>query len=132
MSARDELAKLISSRHTMAAADAILDAGYRKPRTITTVEELDALPEGSIVMADWATHQRILGQWATFGSPATSQPELPATVIHEPENTRGTNAEATNIDYAMATAAALGVPLTEAQVREYIAPGAGPEAEATR
>lgn len=51
---RDELARLISSRHTMGAVDAILAAGYRKPRTITTVEELDALPVGSVVLAHWA------------------------------------------------------------------------------
>lgn len=31
-------------------ADAILAAGYRKPRTVTTAEELDALPVGSVVL----------------------------------------------------------------------------------
>lgn len=31
---REELAKLISSRHTMAAVDAILAAGYTKPRIV--------------------------------------------------------------------------------------------------
>lgn len=30
--------------------DVILAAGYRKPRTVTTVEELDALPVGSVVL----------------------------------------------------------------------------------
>jgi hypothetical protein len=32
------------------ATDAILAAGYRKPRTITTAEELDALKFGSVVV----------------------------------------------------------------------------------
>jgi len=30
-------------------ADHLIAAGYRKPRTITTVEELDALPEASVI-----------------------------------------------------------------------------------
>ena len=34
-------------------ADAILAAGYSKPRTITTAEELDALPVGSVVRTDF-------------------------------------------------------------------------------
>jgi hypothetical protein len=47
--ARDELTMLILGKTAPRAADAILAAGYRKPRTITTAEELDALPVGSIV-----------------------------------------------------------------------------------
>ena len=35
MNDRDELARLISSRHTMAAVDAILAAGYAKHETVT-------------------------------------------------------------------------------------------------
>jgi hypothetical protein len=34
------------------ATDAVLDAGYRKPRVITTLEELDALPDGSVIQAN--------------------------------------------------------------------------------
>lgn len=64
MSARDELGKLLFTlpvsdraadtapeimRACDEAADAILDAGYRKPRTITTAAELEALPFGSAV-----------------------------------------------------------------------------------
>lgn len=61
-SQRDELAEIIErgehyydtgSHYELSAtdaADAVLAAGYRKPRTIATVEELDALPEGSVVM----------------------------------------------------------------------------------
>lgn len=45
-SVREELAKLISSRHTMAAVDAILSAGYRKPRTICfVILDGDASPQ---------------------------------------------------------------------------------------
>ena len=36
-----------------AAADAVLAANYRKPRTVTTVEELDALPVGSVILGKW-------------------------------------------------------------------------------
>ena len=47
-------------------ADAILAAGYRKPRTITTAEELDALPDGSIVRDAkgfaWQKYRRPISQ----------------------------------------------------------------------
>lgn len=90
MSAREELAGIIGGKLIMRSsmtetADAILAAGYRKPRTITTAKELDALPEGSIVAGDWATYQLVLGSWVTLGGPGTVQPTLPATVLHEPE-----------------------------------------------
>jgi len=49
MEARRELGQLIMGRTAPAAADAVLAAGYRKPATITTAEELDALPVGSVV-----------------------------------------------------------------------------------
>ncbi|MFJ4286624.1 hypothetical protein ACIPY0_13380 [Paenarthrobacter nicotinovorans] len=32
------------------AVDVLLAAGYRKPRTITTTEELDALPLGAVII----------------------------------------------------------------------------------
>ena len=62
MNARDELAEVIYKARwvdgikdvTIAAdagiANAILAAGYSKPRTITTAEELDALPEGTRIV----------------------------------------------------------------------------------
>lgn len=69
MSARDELAELIddsmgewcdiegpSHGPALHAADAILAAGYIKPRNIKTVEELDALPEGSKLYSPSTTH----------------------------------------------------------------------------
>ena len=64
-------------------ADGILAAGYSKPRTITTVEERDALREGSVVRdKDGDVIERLWGGWY-FGDNNTV-PNLPATVIHEP------------------------------------------------
>lgn len=63
-------------------------AGYRKLRTVTTVEELDALPENTVIRdSEPATLQLIDGQWFV---PGHDQPwyvesiDLPVTVIHEP------------------------------------------------
>lgn len=64
MSARDELESIITRAvndglvgydvcmphvEIAVAVDDILAAGYSKPRTISTVEELDALPDGAAV-----------------------------------------------------------------------------------
>ena len=60
---RDELAGIIARAFRVhpngvayvdhkGGADALLAAGYRKPRTITTAEELDALPRGAVVLSD--------------------------------------------------------------------------------
>jgi hypothetical protein len=60
MNARDELADILMSDalmfsdqhygrdYALAEADAIFAAGYRKPRTITTAEELDEVEDGTI------------------------------------------------------------------------------------
>lgn len=116
---RDELAKLLfladndaapdpyhewemTSRHNPPGAkyvyemaDSILRAGYTKPRTITTAEELDALPERSVVMgADGYVARRFPGGWRVLVVEPASSPwltdtledvDLPATVLHEPE-----------------------------------------------
>lgn len=69
-----------------AAANAILAAGYRKPRTITTAEELDALPVGSVVKDDDGhAHLKYPRGWVRTGQEPYSTPEgiLPALVIHE-------------------------------------------------
>ena len=74
------------------AADKIIRAGWRPPaRTVTTVEQLDALPVGSIVRDDeraaldekwddnlWAE----VGYEYTFSS---SSIHTPATVLWEPD-----------------------------------------------
>jgi hypothetical protein len=72
-------------------------AGYRKPRTITTAEELDALPVGSVVLHHGRSFQRYVprvvglyeyGLWQCpdGGFVRNSQGGamiLPATVLHE-------------------------------------------------
>lgn len=71
-------------------ADALLAAGYRKPQQVTTVEELDGLPYGSIVIFDegWRTsvaeRQAESMRWYVPGCLDYIRPEalLPATVMH--------------------------------------------------
>lgn len=101
---RDELAKVIDddahvdwfSGNSVELADVILAAGYRRHRTITTTEELDALPVGSAVrsaMGSFYVKDKDMGNpsdtwWSAAGSAAeflTSRISLPATVLHEPE-----------------------------------------------
>lgn len=68
---RDELADIIKREYRSAVtrksddcytapADAILAAGYRKPRTITTAAELEALPFGSAVQTSDASDVVVL------------------------------------------------------------------------
>lgn len=91
---RDELTQIIDDRwhgygyNPQGAADAILAAGYRKPRTVTTVEELDALPEGTIILdtdpdalvTDGTAWRSLLVPDCALRSSAVG---LPATVLHE-------------------------------------------------
>lgn len=93
--ARDELAEIIDDRwhgygyNPQGIADAILAAGYRKPRVITTTKEVDALPDMSIVMTTYGD------AWTIYRNnpliPAEHFHGLvehgPATVLHEPEVT---------------------------------------------
>ena len=61
------------------AAAAVEAMGYRKPRTIITAEELDALPVGAILLdRDGADHRKYRGGWRVTIT------DLPATLIHEP------------------------------------------------
>jgi len=107
MSERDELAEELAAAYGESpssadddAADAILAAGYVKPRTITTVEELDALPIGSVVLSDayrymmhggadcgWrVSFQRWNDRlWHRGGRASDTHPDnfLPATVLYE-------------------------------------------------
>jgi len=92
----DELFQLMLGRTTTKAVERILAAGYRRPRTITTVEELDALPHASVVL-DASNYCREAAKvadgniWRSMG-PATVRASrelpLPATVLHEPEATK--------------------------------------------
>lgn len=110
MSTRDELANLIDDAAEWATsqgricsphevADAILAAGYSRPRVVETIEELEVLPEGAVVLTEqggiyeaelsgipptsartwWATG------WQYPASP--SDLALPATVLYLPEET---------------------------------------------
>ena len=101
---RDELATVIRAEYIRAIdrkrpsdcftapADAIIAAGYRKPRTITTREELDELPSGSVVvLADGEPNVLHDNGWVLPNGPggytswAIAQ-SLPATVVYEPES----------------------------------------------
>jgi hypothetical protein len=76
-------------------ADAILAAGYSKPSTIETVEELDALPVetvvrsdmGNIYVKDYDPDDPSAIWWVTAGAVSEFQSNrilLPATVLYEP------------------------------------------------
>lgn len=69
------------------AADAILAAGYRKPRIITTMAELEALPAGAVVkdaneLPSERFNNSIRSGW-TYGYEVVT-PQLPATLLWEP------------------------------------------------
>jgi hypothetical protein len=106
VSARDELADDLQqyalthdrdgSKTWADYADAILAAGYSKPRTITTLEELDALGLGATVLdvlGDvWTNDGDDEDQWGSvtakedFGGPqwyGSSDILLAVTVLHE-------------------------------------------------
>jgi hypothetical protein len=98
MSDRDELFQLILGRTTTKAVERILAAGYRKPRTVTTVEELDALPVDSVVMESEhdtfiirtmrGVFHRFPDGWyvvAGHGAREDIYIQLPATVLTEPQ-----------------------------------------------
>jgi len=91
MNARDELAHLVSSRNITLVPDAILAAGYRKPRTITDRAEVEALPDGSVV-ADSAgdVSEKRGGLWCSYETAPMTDARLskylPATVLWEDES----------------------------------------------
>lgn len=99
MSDRDELARDISlsltgNPHPSQVSDDIavclIKKGYRKHRTVTTVEELDALPIGSVGLASkpWIKTGSDLYEDASIGletaaSLLISQRGKGVTVLHE-------------------------------------------------
>jgi len=110
VSARDELVEIIQDcgeyipgSHAddyvspSKAADAILAAGYRRPRVVTTVAELDALSKaaaildanGSPFINDGDDQDPWCSPVESFeGGPCwfdSSSILLPATVLHEPD-----------------------------------------------
>ena len=94
---RDELFQLMLGRTTTKAVERILAAGYRKPRTITTAEELDALPVDTAIIGTSHEPKRWPGspyaktpngEWFDYGNGYTVGSDdimLPATIIFEPE-----------------------------------------------
>lgn len=71
------------------AADVILAAGYRRPRTITTVEELEALPDLSVILDVDRDVSQLRGRsWCGYEMADLTHPMmakcLPATVLYEP------------------------------------------------
>lgn len=92
MSDRHEIAAIISAGDAdvdpLGIADAILAAGYRRPRTITTAQELDALPWEAVMRDVFGDVYSARGHgtfWA-FGdddSQVRDEIVLPATVLFE-------------------------------------------------
>lgn len=67
-------------------ADAILAAGYRKPRTITTAEAVASLPAGTVVRdAHSSLHERGENGWWISDGDEFYTLSLPAIVLWEPE-----------------------------------------------
>lgn len=96
--ARDALADLIDEHsfqarsYSEAAADAVLAEGYRKTHTVTTFDELDALPLATVirdaagfVFEHWKNTPDEAVQWAQVGYHDPSNPILPGTVLYVPE-----------------------------------------------
>jgi hypothetical protein len=71
-------------------ADALLAEGYRKHRTITTTEELEALPNGAVIRdAGTFVYEKIPTAFDTpWAAGSMHRPnrcvQLPATVLYEP------------------------------------------------
>ena len=100
MSEREELARIIerairfrtATNGALKTADEILAAGYRKQRTIETVEELTALKPGSVVLdADHEVLSKIKDGYeeawystTAIGGYEDQDISLPATLLWEP------------------------------------------------
>lgn len=77
--------------HRRHQADAILAAGYSRPRVVETIEQLDTLPEGAVIYSANAfplekASNEFRTQW-TYGPKTVPNRavQLPATVLHMPE-----------------------------------------------
>ena len=97
---RTELARLLGIHFPQSAAgddylwsmaDVIMGRSFRKPHTITTVEELEASPIGLIVRdgdrEPWERTDNGWNCWVYGGQSFASRDlVLPATVLYEPES----------------------------------------------
>jgi len=67
-------------------ADGLIAKGYRKPHTITTVEELDALPDGTVLKSRFGELLELAdGSWHFGDVGGSNDPSLPATVLYAPD-----------------------------------------------
>lgn len=102
--ARDELAERIAGRILVDLGPIVTDhdandaahniaslldeLGYAKPRQVTTVEELDALPDMSVIMpvSEGDSYQKYDGEWFIWGGGGCDAEDLalPATVLYSP------------------------------------------------
>jgi hypothetical protein len=71
--------------------DAVLAAGYRKSRTVATIDELAKLPTGSVILTHKGgvfekhfDHFREQDNWEARGAGSVWPEDLPATVLYEP------------------------------------------------
>lgn len=99
MNQRGELTDLIHSAiHVVGgdcdhAAGAVLAAGYSRPRVVETVEELDALPAGTVIRTDNTFPlEKVPNEFGTpwaYGAKlcANRSVQLPATVLYLPKET---------------------------------------------
>jgi hypothetical protein len=87
VSARDELTTLALGKTAPRAADAILAAGYSKPRTITEVVGVNTLPHESVIRTKQGYMMEKLSEgWYRVGVDYAYTPNpqwLPATVLYE-------------------------------------------------
>ena len=93
---RDDLARDLSAAYgsmdgevtpaDVRAADGLIVAGWTRPRTVSTAEELSKLPTDSVVMSESIAYQYYRGgDWTADGRWfKAGQIKLPATVLHEP------------------------------------------------
>ena len=79
---RKELSNLIASQHTAAAVEAIIKAGYRKPRTIATASGLFALPDKTVFL-DKHEYGMVMHP-ILRGDTEYADAVLPITVLWEP------------------------------------------------
>lgn len=75
------------SHYAYGIADGLITKGYRKPRAITTVEELDALPDEIILRSGGVTYEHHDGWFhGVDGSNVVAESiSLPAAILWEPE-----------------------------------------------
>lgn len=81
-----------SPSHAAHIAQAILAAGYSRPRHVRTVVELEAMAKGSVILSHlggvWTKyydHFRESDNWEAKGASYLHPDDLPATVLYEPE-----------------------------------------------